>query len=114
MTDSHRAHAHKQTTHNKPKKPKQAQCTSQAQLALALELLADMRRRGVEPNTHTYSSLLHVAAKAGDTARALDVYAEVRAFFSKAPPHPLAAAAFLGVRAARGAPPPAPHQHALL
>lgn len=46
-------------------------------LDTALALMEEMRSRNVQPNTHTYSSLLNVCVKAGQLNMALGVYNEV-------------------------------------
>lgn len=56
----------------------QAQCTSPMHLDTALALMEEMRSRNIQPNTHTYSSLLNVCVKAGQLNMALGVYNEVR------------------------------------
>lgn len=43
----------------------------------ALALMEEMRSRNIQPNTHTYSSLLNVCVKAGQLNMALGVYNEV-------------------------------------
>lgn len=57
--------------------PVQAQCTSPMHLDTALALIEEMRARNIQPNTHTYSSLLNVCVKAGQLNLALGVYNEV-------------------------------------
>lgn len=47
-------------------------------LDTALALVEEMRSRNIQPNTHTYSSLLNVCVKAGQLNMALGVYNEVR------------------------------------
>jgi pentatricopeptide repeat domain-containing protein 1 len=47
-------------------------------LDTALALMEEMRSRNIQPNTHTYSSLLNVCVKAGQLNMALGVYNEVR------------------------------------
>jgi pentatricopeptide repeat domain-containing protein 1 len=47
-------------------------------LDTALALIEEMRSRNIQPNTHTYSSLLNVCVKAGQLNMALGVYNEVR------------------------------------
>lgn len=42
-----------------------SQCGSHQQLRRALELVAEMRSRGIECNVHTYSSLMNVCIKVG-------------------------------------------------
>ena len=44
-----------------------SQCGSQQQLRRALELVAEMRGRGVQCNVHTYSALMNVCIK-GESA----------------------------------------------
>lgn len=48
-------------------------------LDTALALMEEMRSRNIQPNTHTYSSLLNVCVKAGQLNMALGVYNEVSA-----------------------------------
>lgn len=55
----------------------QAQCTNHMHLPTALELMSEMRQRNVQPNTHTYSSMLNVCIKAGELDLALDVFEQV-------------------------------------
>lgn len=55
----------------------QAQCTSPKHLDTALAFMEEMRSRNIQPNTHTYSSLLNVCVKAGQLNMALGVYNEV-------------------------------------
>lgn len=66
--------------HSQPPLPSvpQAQCTSPMHLDTALALIEEMRSRNIQPNTHTYSSLLNVCVKAGQLNMALGVYNEVR------------------------------------
>lgn len=46
-----------------------SQCGSQQQLRRALELVAEMRSRGIQCNVHTYSALMNVCIK-GETPAA--------------------------------------------
>lgn len=43
--------------------PSRLQCGTQQQLRRALELVAEMRSRGVQCNVHTYSALMNVCIK---------------------------------------------------
>lgn len=56
-----------------------SQCGSQQQLRRALELVAEMRSRGVQCNVHTYSALMNVCIKANELDLALDVYRQMLA-----------------------------------
>ncbi|KAK9810087.1 hypothetical protein WJX72_004590 [[Myrmecia] bisecta] len=51
-----------------------SQCGSHQQLRKALELVAEMRSRGIQCNVHTYSALMNVCIKANELDLALDVY----------------------------------------
>ncbi|KAK9807258.1 hypothetical protein WJX73_003948 [Symbiochloris irregularis] len=51
-----------------------SQCGSHQQLRKALELVAEMRGRGIACNVHTYSALMNVCIKANELELALDVY----------------------------------------
>lgn len=56
-----------------------AQCSGPGphQVARAQALLADMRARGVAPNTHTYSSMINVCIKGGEIEMAKEVYSQM-------------------------------------
>ena len=54
-----------------------SQCGSHQQLRRALELVAEMRSRGVLCNVHTYSALMNVCIKANELDLALDVYRQL-------------------------------------
>lgn len=54
-----------------------SQCGSHQQLRRALELVAEMRGRGVACNVHTYSALMNVCIKANELDLALDVYKQL-------------------------------------
>lgn len=54
-----------------------SQCGSHQQLRRALELVAEMRGRGVACNVHTYSALMNVCIKANELDLALDVYRQL-------------------------------------
>lgn len=54
-----------------------SQCGSQQALRRALELLAEMRSRGIQCNVHTYSALMNVCIKANELDLALDVYRQM-------------------------------------
>ena len=56
-----------------------SQCGSQQALRRALELVAEMRGRGVQCNVHTYSALMNVCIKASELDLALDVYRQMTA-----------------------------------
>lgn len=56
-----------------------SQCGSQQALRRALELVAEMRGRGVQCNVHTYSALMNVCIKANELDLALDVYRQMMA-----------------------------------
>jgi pentatricopeptide repeat protein len=55
------------------------QCGSQQQLRRALELVAEMRSRGIQCNVHTYSALMNVCIKGNELDLALDVYRQMLA-----------------------------------
>ena len=48
------------------------------QLERAMELSADMQRRGVQRNVHTHSALMNVCIKCGQLKLALDVWEEMQ------------------------------------
>ncbi len=54
-----------------------SQCGSHQQLRRALELVAEMRGRGIACNVHTYSALMNVCIKANELDLALDVYKQL-------------------------------------
>lgn len=54
-------------------------CGQQQQLRRALELVAEMRSRGIQCNVHTYSALMNVCIKCGELELALDVYKQMKA-----------------------------------
>lgn len=58
-------------------------CGQQQQLRRALELVAELRSRGIHCNVHTYSSLMNVCIKCGELELALDVYKQMRSEGSK-------------------------------
>lgn len=49
-------------------------CGQRQELEKALHLVADMRRRGITPNIHTYTALINTCIKSGDYTLALDVF----------------------------------------
>ena len=54
-----------------------SQCGSHQQLRRALELVAEMRSRGILCNVHTYSALMNVCIKANELDLAQDVYKQM-------------------------------------
>lgn len=54
-------------------------CNSPQYADHAMELLADMRARGVERNVHTYTALMNVCIKCGKHAAALDIFHNMKA-----------------------------------
>ncbi|PSC77032.1 Pentatricopeptide repeat-containing [Micractinium conductrix] len=56
-----------------------SQCGSHQQLRRALELVGEMRSRGIEANIHTYSALMSVCVKCNECELALDVFRQLRA-----------------------------------
>lgn len=54
-----------------------SQCGTHQQLRRALELVGEMRARGIEANIHTYSALMSVCVKCNECDLALDVYQQV-------------------------------------
>ena len=60
-----------------------SQCGSHQQLRKALELVAEMRTRGIPCNVHTFSALMNVCIKANEPELALDVYQQLQASFSE-------------------------------
>ncbi|KAK9831377.1 hypothetical protein WJX81_007406 [Elliptochloris bilobata] len=49
-------------------------CGSHQQLRKALEMIAEMRSRGIPRNVHTFSALMNVCIKANELELAIDVY----------------------------------------
>lgn len=56
-----------------------SQCGGHQQLRRALELVAEMRGRGIEANIHTYSALMSVCVKCNECDLALDVFQQLLA-----------------------------------
>lgn len=54
-----------------------SQCGAQHALRRAMELMAEMKGRGISCNVHTYSALMNVCIKTGELNLALDVYKEM-------------------------------------
>lgn len=54
-----------------------SQCGTQQALRRALELVAEMRSRGIPCNVHTYSALMNVCIKGSELDLALDVYRQM-------------------------------------
>lgn len=54
-----------------------SQCGGHQQLRRALELMAEMRSRGIEANIHTYSALMSVCVKCNECELALDVFQQL-------------------------------------
>lgn len=54
-----------------------SQCGNHQQLRRALELVAEMRARGISCNVHTYSALMSVCVKCSECELALDVYGQM-------------------------------------
>lgn len=54
-----------------------SQCGAQHALRRAMELMAEMKSRGISCNVHTYSALMNVCIKTGELNLALDVYKEM-------------------------------------
>jgi len=54
-----------------------SQCNGRHQLKRALELMAEMRSRGLKANVHTYSALMSACVKSGECDLALDVYQQL-------------------------------------
>ena len=67
----------RRNTRQNNKQPQQSQCAGPSQLRRALALAHDMRARGVAPNTHTYSALINVCARAGEPDVAQEVFSQV-------------------------------------
>ena len=55
-----------------------ALCGQRQSLRLALELVAEMRSRGVVCNVHTYSALMNTCIKCGELELALDVFNQLQ------------------------------------
>ena len=55
-----------------------ALCGQRQSLRLALELVAEMRSRGVACNVHTYSALMNTCIKCGELELALDVFNQLQ------------------------------------
>lgn len=60
-------------------------CGQRQSLGWALELVADMRSRGVACNVHTYSALMNTCIKCGELELALDVFYQLKV--SNSMPH---------------------------
>lgn len=54
-------------------------CGQQQQLRRGLELVAEMRSKGIQCNVHTYSALMNVCIKCGELELAIDVYNQMKA-----------------------------------
>lgn len=54
-------------------------CSSSQQLQRALELMAEMRARGITCNVHTYSALMNVCIKCNEVALVQEVYQQMLA-----------------------------------
>jgi pentatricopeptide repeat protein len=54
-------------------------CSASQQLQRALELVAEMRARGIPCNVHTYSALMNVCIKSNEVQLAHDVYQQMLA-----------------------------------
>lgn len=54
-------------------------CGQQKDLRRALELVAELRGRGIPCNVHTYSALMNVCTKCGELELALDVFRQMKA-----------------------------------
>eukprot|EP01026_Neomeris_dumetosa_P052931 TRINITY_DN47162_c0_g2_i3.p1 TRINITY_DN47162_c0_g2~~TRINITY_DN47162_c0_g2_i3.p1 ORF type:complete len:318 (+),score=41.16 TRINITY_DN47162_c0_g2_i3:214-1167(+) len=55
-----------------------SQCTSHQQLRRALDLVAEMKSRGIYCNVHTYSALMNVCNKCNELDLALDVFNQIQ------------------------------------
>ena len=95
-----------------------SQCGTQQQLRRALELVAEMRSRGIQCNVHTYSALMNVCIKGERVAAARRRRAEMRQPVRHAPACACTAAAALApptpccpppVGSPRPSLPPPPH-----
>jgi pentatricopeptide repeat protein len=53
-------------------------CIYQQNVERAMELLGEMRARGVERNVHTYTALMNVCIKCGKLPAALDIFATMK------------------------------------
>jgi pentatricopeptide repeat domain-containing protein 1 len=53
-------------------------CIYQQNVDRAMELLEEMRQRGVERNVHTYTALMNVCIKCGKLPAALDIFAAMK------------------------------------
>jgi len=53
-------------------------CIYQQNVDRAMELLDEMRQRGVERNVHTYTALMNVCIKCGKLTSALDIFATMK------------------------------------
>lgn len=54
-------------------------CGHDKHLRRALELVAELRSRGIQCNVHTYSAMMNVCIKCGELDLALDVYKKMKA-----------------------------------
>lgn len=54
-----------------------SQCATKHQIRRALDLVAEMRSRGLSANIHTYSALMSVCVKSNECDLALDVYQQL-------------------------------------
>lgn len=62
-------------------------CGQSQSLGLALELIGEMRGRGVPRNVHTYSALMNTCIKNGELELALDVFSQLQANQPPPPQH---------------------------
>lgn len=53
-------------------------CGQQRQLRRGIQLVAEMRARGIQCNVHTYSALMNVCIKCGELELAIDVYKQMK------------------------------------
>lgn len=53
-------------------------CGQQRQLRRGIQLVAEMRTRGIQCNVHTYSALMNVCIKCGELELAIDVYKQMK------------------------------------
>ncbi len=53
-------------------------CIYQPNVDRALDLLEEMRVRGIERNVHTYTALMNVCIKCGKLSTALDIFRAMR------------------------------------
>jgi pentatricopeptide repeat domain-containing protein 1 len=58
-----------------------ALCGQSQALGLALELIGEMRGRGIPRNVHTYSALMNTCIKNGELELALDVFSQLQVHF---------------------------------